>query len=116
MSLIGLASLSFLIGLSLLGAFSRLTHGRHTPAFYAYQVARAPDDGSRTARLIPCVDLTMAALLAWRPSRAAAALLGALFQFCGVISRVRQDENAAPDLAGTLIALLLCWDCLLGNQ
>lgn len=114
MSLIGLVSLLFLIGFTLLGAFSRLTHGRHTPGFHAYQVARAPDDAS--TRFMPYVDLTMAALLAWRPSRAVAALLCALFQFFGVVLRVRQDESAAPDLAGTLVALLLCWDCLLGNQ
>lgn len=114
MSVISLPSLLSLIGLVLLGAFSRLTHGRHTPRFYAYQVARAPDDAS--TRFLPYLDLTMAALLAWRPSRTAAALLSALSQFYSVVQRVQKDENAFADLAGTLVSLLLCWDCLMGNQ
>lgn len=39
------------VSVAYLGAFSRLTHGRYMPAFYAYQLDHAPDDASTEALL-----------------------------------------------------------------
>lgn len=113
MSWIG--SLFFIICFTLttLGGFSRLTHGRYTPAYYAYQLDRAPDDES--TRVIPYVDLTLAAFLAYKPTRAVAAAVCGMLQFFGIIRRVREDKNAAPDLAILLSTLVLSLDCLLGD-
>lgn len=113
MSWPGSVSLVILLTITLLGAFTRLTHGRYTPWFYAYQLDRAPDNAS--TRLIPYVDLVIAAMLVYQPTRGIAAALFALFQFYGVVQRVREDKNAAPDLAFEMCAVLLMLDCLLGE-
>lgn len=115
MSWPGTLALLLLLPLLLYGAFSRFTHGRHTPSFYAYQVARAPDDGSAPARLLPCADLVLAGMLAHAPTRGVAAAVVALAQFGGVVVRVRRDQDAAPDLAILLCAVLLALDTVMGG-
>ncbi|KAK3345992.1 hypothetical protein B0T25DRAFT_583270 [Lasiosphaeria hispida] len=50
-----------LITLIYLGAFNRLTSGRFTPAYYRYQLDRAPNEGA--ARFIPVGDLALGTLL-----------------------------------------------------
>jgi hypothetical protein len=107
----GLISLLILLTVTLLGGFTRLTHGRYTPGFYAYQLDRAPDNAS--TRIIPYVDFTVAALLVFPSTRGLAAMLCSVLQFGGVIMRVREDQNAAPDLALCLCGVLLMLDCLL---
>lgn len=111
MSWIGSLSLVVLITLTLLGGFTRLTHGRHTPWFYAYQLDRAPDN--KSTRLIPYVDLVLAAMLMNQSTRGVAAALFSLLQFYGIVQRVREDKNAVSDLAFELCAILLTLDCLL---
>lgn len=111
MSWPGLLCLAILLALTLLGGFTRLTHGRYTPWFYAYQLDRAPDNSS--TRIIPIVDFAIAAMLMHKPTRGFAAALFAAFQFVGVVKRVREDKNAAMDLAFNLCAILLTVDCLL---
>lgn len=111
MTLPGLISLLILLAVTLLGGFTRLTHGRYTPAFYAYQLDRAPDSAS--ARIIPYVDLTLSVLLVLPGTRSLAAMLCTVLQFAGVVLRVREDKNAAPDLALSLCGVLLMLDCLL---
>lgn len=67
MTLPGLISLLILLTVTLLGGFTRPTHRKYTPGFYAYQLDRAPDNAS--TRIIPYVDFTVAALLrgVWPP-------------------------------------------------
>ncbi|ROW01360.1 hypothetical protein VMCG_05842 [Cytospora schulzeri] len=113
MTLPGLISLLILLSVTLLGGFTRFTHGKYTPAFYAYQLDRAPDNAS--TKIIPYVDFTVAALLVFPSTRSAAAMLCAVLQFGGVILRVREDKNAAPDLALCLCGVLLMLDCLLAR-
>lgn len=113
MSWLGPFCLVVLVTLTLLGGFSRLTHGRYTPWFHAYQLDRAPDDAS--TRLIPYVDLLIAAMLVNQPTRGIAAALFSLFQIYGIVQRVREDKNAASDLAFELCAIFLTLDCLLGE-
>ena len=113
MTLPGLISLLILLSITLLGGFSRLTHGKYTPAFYAYQLDRAPDNGS--TKIIPYMDFAVAALLAFSNTRAVGAMLCAVFQFIGVVMRIREDKNAASDLALCLCGVLLMLDHLLGG-
>lgn len=114
MSRIGIFCLTLQLTLLLLGAVSRLTHGRVSfRAFYAYQLARAPDDASTW--FLPYCDLLLAGLLVYKPTRALAALLCAGFQFIGVVVRVRDDKEAAADLACVMGALVIWVDCLFGG-
>lgn len=114
MTLPGLLSLLVLLTVTLLGGFSRLTHGRYTPAFYAYQVDRAPDDAS--TRLLPYLDFALAALLAFPSTRPVGAILLAGMHFIGLVLRVRDDDDdktTAPDLALCLCAVFLMLEGLL---
>ncbi|ROW06640.1 hypothetical protein VPNG_06729 [Cytospora leucostoma] len=113
MTLPGLLSLLVLLTVTLLGGFSRLTHGRYTPAFYAYQIDRAPDDASM--RFLPYLDFTLAALLALSSTRPVGAILFAVMQFVGLVLRLREDDdkNTAPDLALCLCAVFLMLEGLL---
>jgi hypothetical protein len=51
------------------GSVSRLTHGAYTPGFYAFQIARMPDDGSATASAVPLGDLTLGLAMLAAPRR-----------------------------------------------
>ena len=103
-SLSALPSLA-LGGILYYGAFSRLTHGAHTPDFYAYQVARLPDDGSTAATALPILDLVLGSLLVLGRRRvrrwAAAAFVG--LQGVGVYMLFKDGKDVTPDLG--LVAL-----------
>ncbi|CAN8097980.1 unnamed protein product [Discula destructiva] len=113
-SWIGTVALVFTVPLLLYGSFSRLTHGRYTPAMYAYQLDRAPDNAS--TRLVPFGDLAFAAGMSYAPWRGIAATLCALAMFGGVLHRMLwQDKNAAPDLALMLTVLIIALDDILSG-
>lgn len=99
---LGQLALAGTILATFLGAFSRLTHGRHTPAFYAYQLDRAPDDAS--TRLIPYVDAALGTLLLFGRTRVAAAGMCVLFQGFGVVMRVAGGKPAGKDVGLCLVA------------
>ncbi|KAE8556400.1 hypothetical protein EYB25_001101 [Talaromyces marneffei] len=65
--MLGLISKYTLVSIVYLGAFSRFTHGRYTPAFYRYQLDRAPDNGS--TRIIPVFDSIFATLVLFPKTR-----------------------------------------------
>lgn len=113
MTIPGLIALLILVTVTLLGGFTRFTHGRYTPGFYAYQLDRAPDDGS--TRFLPYLDFAVAALLVFPGTRGVGAMLFSVMQFIGVVMRVREDKNAAPDLALSLCAVLVMLDRLLAG-
>ncbi|KPI34839.1 uncharacterized protein AB675_4870 [Cyphellophora attinorum] len=68
--------------------FSRFTHGIYTPWYYAHQVARQPDDGSTVARIVPCMDITLATTLALggKKSKRYVAVLTALIQGGAIVA------------------------------
>ncbi|KAJ7213175.1 hypothetical protein GGX14DRAFT_393364 [Mycena pura] len=69
-SALNLPSTLALAGVSFLGGFSRLTSGRYTPRWYAFQLARAPNTPGTALRwLIPALDLALGALLLSRRAR-----------------------------------------------
>lgn len=86
-----------------LGAFSRLTHGRYTPSFYAYQLDRAPDNAS--TRVIPYVDALLGTLLLFPRTRAVAAAVCVFMQGVGVGMRVREGRDVGKDVGLCLVAL-----------
>lgn len=97
-------SLLALSSIVVLGAFSRLTRGRYTPSFYAYQTDRAPDENA--ARMIPFVDLTLGSLLLLAKTRGWAALVGSIMQAIGILHRLQDDKSVGLDAALLTIALL----------
>ncbi|KAJ7613566.1 hypothetical protein FB45DRAFT_1036493 [Roridomyces roridus] len=62
-------------GINFTGAFSRLTSGAHTPEWYAYQIARAPNDAGTMSACIPFVDITLGVLLLPPQTRVVAAAM-----------------------------------------
>ncbi|OAA67450.1 hypothetical protein ISF_03626 [Cordyceps fumosorosea ARSEF 2679] len=90
-----------------LGALSRLTHGVYTPAFYEYQLDRAPDNES--TRLIPYVDAALATLALVRATRSYALFFCFAFQVMGLGLRLREGKDALLDTAlaaATAVALV----------
>jgi hypothetical protein len=96
-----------LIGLTYVGAVSRFTHGRYTPAFYRYQVERAPDDAS--TQYIPFVDLAVGTLLCFSSTKSFAALLCVAFQGFGIFSQLRKAGQVLPDVFMFSNALVALW-------
>jgi hypothetical protein len=100
------------IGITSLGAVSRWTHGRYTPALYRYQVDRAPDD--ETTELIPYADAALATLLVLRPTRTAAAAVCVLMQGLGIAMRVQAGKQAVTDVALASAAAFVAWSSAMG--
>jgi hypothetical protein len=110
--MIGTISLLAVVGLLFYGGISRLTHGRFTPAFYAYQVDRAPENASTV--WIPCIDLTLGTLALLPRARPYA--LGGFACMCaiGVQRRLAEGKPAAADLAMLALALT-AWGAEMGT-
>lgn len=99
-----------LSGLLSYGAFSRLTHGQYTPRFYAYQIARQPDDGSATAMIVPWVDILLVILLLRgdrgvnRGVKRWTAVVAGVAQAFGILIVLKKGLDIKPDL----LVLALC--------
>lgn len=106
----GPLALAITLAAHTVGAFSRATHGRYTPSFYAYQVDRAPNTASTW--FIPAIDLVLVALMLNKGTRTLGASLSALMQFFGVIKRVREDKDAVVDLVLLCFAVVAALDYL----
>lgn len=104
---IGIVTTSTITAVTYLGAFTRFTHGCYTPRFYAYQIDRAPDDAS--TRAVPYVDTLLATLTLVPAARPFALLMCVVFQGIGIIMRVREGKNPAPDAALCSVAAVACW-------
>jgi len=85
-----------LVGLSFLGAFSRFTHGKYTPSFYAYQLDRAPDN--EYTWVIPVFDVLVGTCLVFRKTRGWTMLFIVLAQGGGLVSRVLEGKDFTKDL------------------
>ncbi|KAF3761359.1 hypothetical protein M406DRAFT_323833 [Cryphonectria parasitica EP155] len=115
MSPIGTLALAITFGTHLVGGFTRLTHGRYTPSFYAYQLDRAPNDASPW--FVPYIDLVFCAMMVAGPgTRMLGLSLSALTQFFGIFKRVREDKEAAVDLALVCCAIVATLDCLFAGS
>lgn len=112
--MIEVAALSFLTGITYIGAFSRFTHGRYIPAFYRYQIERAPDDESM--RYIPFIDVSLATLLIFPKTRTLSALLCTFFQSIGVGMRIKDGKSPMTDIALATIAAFTAWSSTMGVQ
>lgn len=90
-----------------LGAFSRFTHGAYTPAFYKYQLDRAPDIES--TRFVPYVDTALATLALVQATRPYSFFFCVAFQVMGLGLRLKEAKDVTPDVAlllATVVALL----------
>ena len=108
----GLLATASVTAITYLGAFSRFTHGRYTPSFYAYQLDRAPDNES--TRIVPYMDVTLATLILFSKPRPFALLACVFFQGMGIVLRLREGKNAAPDVTLCLIAVVAGWSSFAG--
>ncbi|KAJ2970084.1 hypothetical protein NQ176_g8353 [Zarea fungicola] len=95
------------IAIIYLGAFSRFTHGAYTPAFYQYQLDRAPDVES--TRLVPYIDTALATLALFKTTRPYSFLFCVAFQVMGLGLRLKEAKDVTPDvtlLLATVVALI----------
>ncbi|KAE8152258.1 hypothetical protein BDV25DRAFT_138073 [Aspergillus avenaceus] len=92
----------------LLGAFSRITHGRYTPGWYAFQEYHAPDDGSLVATITPFIDalVGLSLLSGRRALRLAAAAVSLIFFLMGLAMQVMAGKEYKGDVALIGIAAL----------
>ncbi|KAJ7022094.1 hypothetical protein C8F04DRAFT_245451 [Mycena alexandri] len=96
-------SLLVLAGVSFIGAFSRLTSGRYTPQWYAYQLERAPN--TRGTWFIPAMDILLG-LLFPRRTRTPAVMAITVFFGLGLGLRVVAGKDFTGDAALLVLALL----------
>ena len=92
----------------LLGAFSRFTHGEHTPQFYAFQEYHAPDDGSTIAKITPIIDLVVGLSLLFgnKAVRLGAASVSLGFFLVGTAIQVKAGKEYVPDLFLVALAVI----------
>lgn len=94
---VGLFATYALAGVIYYGGFSRFTHGQYTPAFYQYQLERAPNNAD--TRFIPFVDMIIGTLLLFSPTRKWVASFFALVQGAALVVRLKDGLPVAPDVA-----------------
>ncbi len=97
-----------LASIVLLGAFSRFTHGEHTPQFYAFQEYHAPDDGSTVAKVTPIVDLIVGLSLLFgnKAVRLSAASVSLGFFLLGTGIQVKAGKEYIPDVFLVSLAVI----------
>ncbi|KAJ7742872.1 hypothetical protein B0H16DRAFT_1890175 [Mycena metata] len=101
-----------LAGVSFMGAFSRLTSGRYTPQWYAYQLERAPNTSGTW--FIPVMDTLLGFLLLPRRTRTPAVMAIAAFFGLGLGLRVAAGKSFTGDAALLGLALVtLRTSCLI---
>lgn len=103
LNFLGLVSQTALAGLVFYGGFSRFTHGQYTPAFYRYQLERAPDNVDTL--IIPIMDVTVGTLILYPKTRKWGALFCALAQGSGMVMRLKDGLPVGPDLAIFLLSM-----------
>ena len=95
------------------GAFSRFTHGRFTPQWYAFQEHHAPDDGSFTAMITPVMDVVVGSGLLWPSTRPLAACAATLFLALGLAVQINAGKEYVADVAllglGVTVSILELW-------
>lgn len=107
--MLGLVSKYTLVSIVYLGAFSRFTHGRYTPAFYRYQLDRSPDDDNASTRIIPVFDTIFATLVLFPKTRAWTAMVCGLIQGGAIVPRVREGKSVVGDVGLLLTTVVVAW-------
>ncbi|KIK50275.1 hypothetical protein GYMLUDRAFT_51322 [Collybiopsis luxurians FD-317 M1] len=82
-----------------LGAFTRFTHGKYTPTFYAFQ------RGTAIARVTPIVDTIIGCMLLMPRFRFSATLLLTFFFTLGLVMQIRAGKEYIADVGLVGIAL-----------
>lgn len=90
----------------LLGCFSRFTHGKYTPWFYAYQEYHQVDDGSNVAKIVPVMDLILGLMILSRKSRWLSLVVIDAFMIMGLIIQVTNGKRFEIDALMVLLASL----------
>ncbi|KAJ6788212.1 hypothetical protein PWT90_02177 [Aphanocladium album] len=101
------------IAIIYLGAFSRFTHGVYTPAFYEYQLDRAPDNESTW--MIPYVDTALATLALVRATRSYALFFCVAAQVMGLGLRLREGKEPGADAALLLATVAALVTSVIGD-
>lgn len=101
-----------LAGIVLTGAFSRFSHGRFTSRFYEYQEYHQKDDGSATAKIVPCMDLLLGSLLMWRKTRLGSAIVIDMFFIIGLLIQMNAGKKFGIDLATIVVATVAALESL----
>lgn len=91
------------------GAFSRITHGQFTPRYYAYQEYHQPDDGSRTAQIVPLMDAVLGSMLFVGRTKVFAAILIDIFMVIGFIVQMIAGKRVGIDLVMVATATGAVW-------
>ncbi|KAF2441526.1 hypothetical protein P171DRAFT_434196 [Karstenula rhodostoma CBS 690.94] len=96
------------------GAFSRFTHGQHTPIFHQYQLERAPN--TEYTQLIPVFDVALGTLLFSPRARPWAALFFAVAQGGGIIKLLQEGKDVTPDVGLFTVAIIVFLTSWLGDR
>lgn len=94
------------VAIALVGSFSRFTHGRYIPRFYAYQEYHQVDDGSLVAKIVPVLDLILAVMALWRRTRIFAIVIIDLFMIMGLFIQINAGKRFELDLITVILASL----------
>lgn len=110
-SLIKHISVSLLSVILFLGAFSRFSHGKFVPWWYAFQIYHAPDDGSTVAIITPYVDLLISLVLLFGKQilRVAAAVISLFFFVIGLVMQMSAGKNYMGDVALVVVGIAAVW-------
>lgn len=92
--------------LVLLGAFSRFTHGKYTPQYYAYQEYHQVDDGSNIAKIVPVMDVILGSLAIRRGTRLIATGIIDAFMVMGMFIQITNGKRFELDVLTVVIASL----------
>lgn len=95
-----------LASIILLGAFSRLTHGKYTPWFHDYQQYHQPNDDTPTAAVVPFVDLLLGSLILLKKTRLVAVIVADAFMFIGMIIQMNAGKRFEIDVITVVVATL----------
>lgn len=95
-----------LAGIVLTGSFSRFTHGKYTPQFYAYQEYHQKDDGSSTAWIVPVIDVVLGSLLFVPRTRLLAAIIITAFFGVGIGLQMKAGKSFEIDIFTFIIGVL----------
>lgn len=100
-SLLAKSPVYILASVVLLGAFSRFTHGQHTPTWYAFQEYHMPDDASLGAKVTPVIDTLVGLSLVFgrRRLRLVASGLSVMFFVVGLAMQIHAGKDYLGDLA-----------------
>lgn len=99
-------------------AFSRFSHGRFAPWWYAFQIYHAPDDGSTVAIITPYIDLLISvALLFGRQSlRISSAAVSLLFFVIGLAMQVAAGKKYLGDVGLVVLGITAVWGTLTTSE